>query len=182
MRLPLQPRLFVSVALLGLLAAVLGFVSSLHTPGAAPAPAVPGAKPHASVAKPRASKSDGGRRRHDASRRRPSKPTADVSLRHATRAHGAAVVFIYSPRSAVDRIAAFHARAASEKTKAGFVAVDASRERDVRYFAREFGVRRAPMLLVFAPGPALVTQLDGVFDEKTVAQAVENARSRRARS
>ncbi|MDQ3890907.1 MAG: hypothetical protein M3312_10215 [Actinomycetota bacterium] len=182
MRLPLQPRLFVSVALLGLLAAVLGFVSSMHTPGAAPAPAIHVAKAHASAAKPHASKTDSGRRPHGTSRGAPPGPAADVSLRQATRAHGAAVVFIYSPRSAVDRIAAFRARAASEKTDAGFVAVDASRERDVRYFAREFGVRRAPTLLVFAPGPALVTQLDGVFDQKTVAQAVENTRSRRARS
>jgi hypothetical protein len=165
-------RVLVPVGVLGALVAAFGaFASSSLGPTSEPAPSAlqttPASGSERHNGQPATTKTH--RRRHAAT-------GSSATLRRALQTHGAAVVFIYSPRSPVDRIAAVGARAGAQMADAAFIPVDAADERAIAYFVHAFGVRQAPMLLVFGRGPRLVTTLDGVFDRTTVAQAAENAR------
>jgi thioredoxin-related protein len=79
------------------------------------------------------------------------------------------------PDSAVDVEVTREARLAASDAKAGFVSVNASREKMIRELATEYDIRHTPTVLVFTRGPQLDNRLIGYVDQTTVAQAAVQA-------
>ena len=102
------------------------------------------------------------------------KPTA---LERALRQHRVVVVLLYSPDAPYDTIQTREARAGALAAGAGFIAVNASNEKQVASFATEYEARDAPGMLFFRRGPRLVNRIDRYADRATVAQAVDDARA-----
>jgi hypothetical protein len=86
------------------------------------------------------------------------------------------VVVFYTPDAVQDSLTVLEARAATLATRAGFIAVDVTREQQVQSLAVGYEVLESPSVLVFTRGPELAARFDGFVDRETVAQAVENAR------
>jgi hypothetical protein len=86
------------------------------------------------------------------------------------------VVAFYTPDAVQDSLTVLEARAATLATKSGFIAVDVTREQQVKSLAVGYEVLESPSVLVFTRGPKLAARFDGFVDRETVAQAVENAR------
>jgi hypothetical protein len=89
--------------------------------------------------------------------------------------HEVVVLVAYMPDSAVDLEVTREARLAAADTKAGFVSVNASREKMIRELATVYDIRDTPTVLVFTPGPQLDNRLIGYVDQTTVAQAAVQA-------
>jgi hypothetical protein len=86
------------------------------------------------------------------------------------------VVLVYSPGGNVDSLATAEARLGAKDAKAGFLALDASKERLVGELARMFDIRTTPTLLFVVRGPNLANKVTGWADRETVAQLVVDAR------
>jgi hypothetical protein len=86
------------------------------------------------------------------------------------------VVVVYAPEGSVDTLEVADARTGADDAKAGFLALDASKESDVGAFAETYDVRTTPTVLVFRRGPQLVTKFGNYADSQTVAQAAQDAR------
>jgi hypothetical protein len=86
------------------------------------------------------------------------------------------VVLVYSPGGNVDSLATAEARLGAKDAKAGFLALDASKERLVGELARMFDIRTTPTLLFVVGGPNLANKVTGWADRETVAQLVVDAR------
>ncbi len=89
--------------------------------------------------------------------------------------HDVVVLVAYMPDSAVDLEVTREARLAAADTKAGFVSVNAAREKMIRELATVYDIRDTPTVLVFTPGPQLDNRLIGYVDQTTVAQAAVQA-------
>ena len=103
-----------------------------------------------------------------------------VALTRELERHGVAVVALYVPDSAVDRMAIREARAGAAAAGAGFLALDVSNERAIAPLADRFGLRSAnelvvPATVVFRRGPEVVTKFSGFADREIVAQASDDA-------
>jgi hypothetical protein len=102
---------------------------------------------------------------------------ADTGLAGALEKNSVVVVLFYSPGSAYDTIQAREARAGAVAARAGFVAVDASRDREVAPLAAAFEVLDAPAVLIVKRGYRVAARINGFADRETVAQAAANARA-----
>jgi hypothetical protein len=91
--------------------------------------------------------------------------------------HEVVVVSVYTPDVDVDRVSMAEAQAGAGLGGAGFVAVDASKDRTTGDLTRAFGILSAPTTLVLtrADFTKPVTTLGGFVDRETVAQAAANA-------
>jgi hypothetical protein len=113
--------------------------------------------------------------------RRPQTATAQTTsgfptkVDRALRKRGVAVVVVYMPGSSVDRIVLREARAGAIQARAGYVPINALKERVVRQLVTKTGVIPQPAVLVIKR-PGTVKATLGVTDKTTVAQAVALAR------
>jgi hypothetical protein len=101
---------------------------------------------------------------------------ADQGLADALEKKRIVVVLFYAPRSAYDAIQAREARAGATAARAGFLAVNAARDRDVAALAAAFEVLDAPAVVIVKRGYRVAARINGFADRETVAQAVANAR------
>lgn len=102
---------------------------------------------------------------------------ADTGLADALEKKSVVVVLFYSPGSAYDTIQAREARAGAVAARAGFVAVNASRDREVAALAAAFEVLDAPAVLIVKRGYRVAARINGFADRETIAQAAANART-----
>jgi hypothetical protein len=86
------------------------------------------------------------------------------------------VVLLYTPGSDYDSIQAREARAGAAAGGAGFLAVDASSDRQVASLAAAFEIRDAPAILIVKQGFRVAVRISGYADRQTIAQAAANAR------
>jgi hypothetical protein len=86
------------------------------------------------------------------------------------------VVLFYTPGSDYDALQAREARAGAAAGGAGFLAVDASKDREVAALAAAFQIRDAPAILVVKKGFRIAVRMSGFADRETIAQAAANAR------
>jgi hypothetical protein len=112
-------------------------------------------------------------------------PAAPVDTSGGTEALTAAlseskvvVLVLYSPDGNVDTLVTGEARLAAQDVGAGFVAVNAAKEKMVGDLALTYDLRETPAVLIFTRGPELKTKLVGWADRETVAQAAQDARRR----
>ena len=90
--------------------------------------------------------------------------------------HRVVVLAVYSPDGAVDSLITSEARLGASDVNAGFVAVNAQKEKMIGDLALEYDLRETPAVLIFRRGPELKTKLVGYADRQTVAQAAQDAR------
>lgn len=105
-----------------------------------------------------------------------TKPTGAEQLAAELEERPVVVVVVYSPDGAVDSLAIAEARLGAEDAKAGFLALDASKERAIGEIATAYDIRSTPTVLVIRRGPTLANTIAGWADRQTVAQLAENAR------
>jgi hypothetical protein len=111
---------------------------------------------------------------------KPSKPTNKPSpqvspLEGALRKHSVVVVLFYAPGDDYDTIQARETRAGALAAKAGFLALNVTKNQQVAALAAEYDVREAPATLVFTRGPRVAYRVAGYMDRQAVAQAAADA-------
>ena len=105
-----------------------------------------------------------------------NKPSPQVSpLEGALRKHSVVVVLFYAPGDDYDTIQARETRAGALAAKAGFLALNVTKNRQVAALAAEYDVREAPATLIFTRGPRVAFRLAGYMDRQAVAQAAADA-------
>jgi hypothetical protein len=106
-----------------------------------------------------------------------NKPSPQVSpLEGALRRHSVVVVLFYAPGDDYDTIQARETRAGALAAKAGFLALNVTKNQQVAALAAEYDVREAPATLVFTRGPRVAYRVAGYMDRQAVAQAAADAR------
>jgi hypothetical protein len=106
-----------------------------------------------------------------------NKPSPQVSpLEGALRKHSVVVVLFYAPGDDYDTIQARETRAGALAAKAGFLALNVTKNQQVAALAAEYDVREAPATLVFTRGPRVAYRVAGYLDRQAVAQAAADAR------
>ena len=183
----LRPPVLLPLAVLGILALVAGAFATgvldlsaddrVESSARLQAIAEKDVKAAKERAKPTKERAKTGSREAPASKQARSGATLGRELER----HGVAVVALYLPDSAVDRMAIREARAGAAAAGAGFLALDVSNERAIAPLANRFGLRGAnalvvPATVVFRRGPEVVTRISGFADREIVAQASEDAR------
>jgi len=98
-----------------------------------------------------------------------------VRILDALQLNESVVVVVYSPSAELDNKVLREARAAADESGAGFVAVNGTKEAQVRVLADQLGLRETPATLVVQSGPVVSNQFTGFADRETVVQAVTNA-------
>jgi hypothetical protein len=110
---------------------------------------------------------------------KPSKPAIEPSpqapLQGALRRHSVVVVLFYAPGDDYDTIQARETRAGALAAKAGFLALNVTRNQQVAALAAEYDVREAPATLIFTRGPRVAYRVAGYMDRQAVAQAATDA-------
>jgi hypothetical protein len=111
---------------------------------------------------------------------KPSKPVKQPSppaspLEGALRKHSVVVVLFYAPGDDYDTIQARETRAGALAAKAGFLALNVTKNRQVAALAAEYDVREAPATLIFTRGPRVAYRVAGYMDRQAVAQAAADA-------
>jgi hypothetical protein len=105
-----------------------------------------------------------------------NKPSPQVSpLEGALRKHSVVVVLFYAPGDDYDTIQARETRAGALAAKAGFLALNVTKNQQVAALAAEYDVREAPATLVFTRGPRVAYRVAGYMDRQAVAQAAADA-------
>ena len=105
-----------------------------------------------------------------------NKPSPQVSpLEGALRRHSVVVVLFYAPGDDYDTIQARETRAGALAAKAGFLALNVTKNQQVAALAAEYEVREAPATLVFTRGPRVAYRVAGYMDRQAVAQAAADA-------
>jgi hypothetical protein len=108
-----------------------------------------------------------------------TKPTGAERLDAALEKNRIVVVLVYSPDSQVDALATTEARTGATDANAGFLGIDASKERAVSDLATAYDIRETPTLLIAKRVDGIATlanKVNGWADRQTVAQLVEDAR------
>lgn len=100
---------------------------------------------------------------------------SQAALKRELLEHAAVVVVFYTPEAGLDGATVLEARSAALEVDAGFLAVDAGKEKQVSKLAQAYEVTEAPAVLVFVPGPKVAARFDRFADRETIAQAVQNA-------
>jgi hypothetical protein len=98
-----------------------------------------------------------------------------VALAEALSRHRVVVVSLYAPNVELDDMAMLEARAGAASAGAGFVALDVSKESQVRPLTKLLGVLEDPAVLIYRRPSELVIQFSGFADQQTVFQAARNA-------
>jgi hypothetical protein len=96
-------------------------------------------------------------------------------LQNALLDNDSVALVVYSPTSELDTRVVREARAGADGSGAGFVAVNGSRENQVKLLAETFDVRETPAALVVNHDLVVSNRFDGFADRETVAQAVREA-------
>jgi hypothetical protein len=105
-----------------------------------------------------------------------NKPSSQVSpLEGALRKHSVVVVLFYAPGDDYDTIQARETRAGALAAKAGFLALNVTKNQQVAALAAGYDVREAPATLVFTRGPRVAYRVAGYMDRQAVAQAAADA-------
>jgi hypothetical protein len=105
-----------------------------------------------------------------------NKPSPQLSpLEGALRKHSVVVVLFYAPGDDYDTIQARETRAGALAAKAGFLALNVTKNQQVAALAAEYDVREAPATLVFTRGPRVAYRVAGYMDRQAVAQAAADA-------
>ena len=162
----LRLRVLLPVAILAILGLGVGaFATTRNTPATGDADAVA-----ARIAA-----------KQNAKTQKPSKPADEPSphaspLQGALRTHSVVVVLFYSPGDDYDTIQASETRAGALAAKAGFLALNVTKNGQVAALAAEYDVREAPATLVFTRGPRVAYRVAGYMDRQAVAQAAADAR------
>jgi hypothetical protein len=106
----------------------------------------------------------------------PKKPTAQLSpLQRQLRVHRIVVVVFYAPGDDYDTIQTRETRAGALAVKAGFLALNVTRNSQVAALAAQYDVLDAPATLIFVRGPKVVYRVAGYMDRAAIAQAAANA-------
>jgi hypothetical protein len=87
------------------------------------------------------------------------------------------VVLFYAPGDAYDTIQTRETRAGALDAKAGFLALDVTKNDEVAALASRFDVRNAPATIVFVRGLKVFYRVNGYMDRQAVAQAATDARN-----
>jgi hypothetical protein len=85
------------------------------------------------------------------------------------------VVLFYAPGDDYDTIQARETRAGALAAKAGFLALNVTKNQQVAALAAEYDVREAPATLIFTRGPRVAYRVAGYMDRQAVAQAATDA-------
>lgn len=101
---------------------------------------------------------------------------AESELEQALEEHRVVVLVVAAPQGAVDSLVTLEARTGANDGGAGFVAVNALKEKEVASIATAYDIRDTPAVLIFVRGPELTKMFLGYADRETVAQAVQNAK------
>jgi hypothetical protein len=161
----LRLRVLLPVAILGILGLGVGaFATTRSAPETSDADAVAAriaAKQNGKTQKPS----------------KPAKPSPQATpLEGALLKHSVVVVLFYAPGDDYDTIQARETRAGALAAKAGFLALNVTKNRQVAALAAEYDVREAPATLIFTRGPRVAYRVAGYMDRQAVAQAAADAR------
>jgi hypothetical protein len=107
--------------------------------------------------------------------KQPSRPA--TPLEDALRKQSVVVVLFYAPGDDYDTIQTRETRAGALGAKAGFLALNVTKNSQVAALAAQYDVRSAPATLIFKRGPRIVYRVAGYLDRQAVAQAAADARS-----
>jgi len=109
----------------------------------------------------------------------PDEPPAEnvgiLKLEKALEKKKVVVVVVYTPKGAVDQRQISEARSGAADSKAGFLSLNAAKEKVIGEFAQAYDVRKTPLVLVFRRGPELVGRFATFVDSVSVAQAAQDA-------
>jgi thiol:disulfide interchange protein len=160
----LRLRVLLPVAILAILGLGVGaFATTRSAPGTSDADAVA-----ARIAAKQNDKTE-----------KPSKPANEPSpqapLQDALRRHSVVVVLFYAPGDDYDTIQARETRAGALAAKAGFLALNVTKNQQVAALAAEYDVREAPATLIFTRGPRVAYRVAGYMDRQAVAQAATDS-------
>lgn len=101
--------------------------------------------------------------------------SAQAALNHALLTNRVVVVLFYAPGDDYDTIQARETRAGALAAKAGFLALNVTKNQQVAALAAEYDVREAPATLIFTRGPRVAFRVAGYMDRQAVAQAATDA-------
>jgi hypothetical protein len=104
------------------------------------------------------------------------KPEPKTPLERALAKHKAVVVLFYTPAASYDALQTREARAGAKAGRAGFLALNVSKDKKIAALATKYDVRDAPAILVFSRGPKVAVRLDAYADRDTIEQAALIAR------
>jgi hypothetical protein len=99
-----------------------------------------------------------------------------VPVVRALQKHSVVVVALLAPRGTDQLATGLEAGAGAAQSKAGFVAIDAFRQKTGTAMLRKLGVVDTPEVLVIRRSGAITSQFKGFVDRDVVAQAVADAR------
>ncbi len=94
----------------------------------------------------------------------------------ALRKHRVVVVSVIAPNAQVDDLAVREARAGAKDVGAGFVVVNAYRQREIAPFEAKVVFRASPAVVVMRRPDQVIATVPGFADRASVAQAATNAR------
>jgi hypothetical protein len=111
---------------------------------------------------------------------KPAKPPEHAApkltpLEQQLRAHRIAVVLFYAPGDDYDTIQTRETRAGALAVKAGFLALDVTKNSKIAALAAEYDIRDAPATVIFLRGPRVFYRVAGYMDRAAIAQAAANA-------
>ena len=98
-----------------------------------------------------------------------------LELQEALQDNDSVVLVVYSPDAELDTRVVREARAGANGGGGGFVAVNGTREGQIRLLAEAFELRETPTTLVINPGLVVSSRFSGFADRETVAQAVRDS-------
>jgi hypothetical protein len=166
----LRLHILLPVAVLGLLGLGIGAFAM----GKNPATSTNAGAIAARIAQKQAAKNSNGK--PVTSKPKPAKPASNLSpLDRQLRAHRVVVVLFYSPGDDYDTLQTRETRAGALDAKAGFLALNVTRDSQVAELAAQYDVRDAPATLIFRRGPQIAYRVAGYLDRAAVAQAAFNA-------
>jgi hypothetical protein len=96
-------------------------------------------------------------------------------LQRQLRVHRIVVVLFYAPGDDYDTIQTRETRAGALAVKAGFLALDVTKNSKIAALAAQYDVRDAPATVIFLRGPRVFYRVAGYMDRAAIAQAAANA-------
>ena len=98
-----------------------------------------------------------------------------LDLQGALQGSESVVVVVYTPNSELDTRVVREARAGASGSGAGFLAVNGTRQGQIKLLAEAFELRETPTTLVVNRGLVVASRFSGFTDRETVAQAVKDS-------
>jgi hypothetical protein len=106
----------------------------------------------------------------------PAPPGLAAPVARALKRHPVVVVSLYASNAPLDGLARAESSAGARDARAGFVALNVLKTKQVEALALETGIVEAPSTLVYRRPGRLVAHLGGYADRVAVAQAATDAR------